>query len=58
MAVSKNSTKQISHRACLGDLMGQTYSFLCLSWHLSRASFHRFTVYFAAARSKGSQSNT
>ena len=27
MAVSKNSTKQISHRACLGDLMGQTYSF-------------------------------
>ena len=49
MSVSKNTIKKIGHRACLGDIKGQTYP--TGTNHV--ASFHRFTKHFAAAGSKG-----
>ena len=49
MSLSNNTFKKIGHCACLRDTMGPNLPHLCLYWHLSRASFHRFMVYFCGS---------
>lgn len=50
MRVSKSTIKKKKgRRACLGDIVGQTYPIY--AWHKSRASIHWFTVQLAAAGS-------
>ena len=54
ISVSKNTIKKISHPPCLlKRYKGPNLPHLCLYWHKSRASFHRFMVHFAVAVSKG-----
>ena len=53
MSVSKNTIKKIGHRACLGDIMSQTYPIYACTGTNHVVSFHRFTKHFAAAGSKG-----
>ena len=49
VSLSKNTFKKIGHCACLRDMVGPNLPHLCLYWHLSRASFHRFMVYFCGS---------
>ena len=49
VSLSKNTFKKIGHSACLRDMMGPNLPHLCLYWHLSRTSFHRFMVYFCSS---------